>query len=94
MPREDRAACPPASLAACTWLDQPSEVLYLGVETPFRPARKALPALLVVDLAFLVERLNAHGYVVREDEPLEGFYHVYVDDPFGNRIELMEPHGD
>ena len=25
-----------------------------------------------------------------EDEPLEGYIRVYVDDPFGNRIELME----
>ena len=26
------------------------------------------------------------------DDPLEGYHRVYVDDPFGNRIELMEPH--
>ena len=25
------------------------------------------------------------------DEPLEGYRRVYVDDPFGNRIELLEP---
>lgn len=25
-----------------------------------------------------------------EDEPLEGYDRVYVDDPFGNRIELMQ----
>jgi hypothetical protein len=25
------------------------------------------------------------------DEPLEGFNRVYVSDPFGNRIELLEP---
>ena len=24
------------------------------------------------------------------DQPLEGFNRVYVNDPFGNRIELME----
>ena len=24
------------------------------------------------------------------DAPLEGYERVYVDDPFGNRIELME----
>ena len=28
---------------------------------------------------------------VVDDQPLEGFDRVYVDDPFGNRIELMEP---
>jgi hypothetical protein len=26
-----------------------------------------------------------------DDEPLQGYNRVYVDDPFGNRIELMEP---
>ena len=25
------------------------------------------------------------------DEPLNGYTRVYVNDPFGNRIELMEP---
>ena len=25
-----------------------------------------------------------------EDQPLEGYERRYVDDPFGNRIELME----
>jgi aminoglycoside 6'-N-acetyltransferase len=27
----------------------------------------------------------------RDDEPLEGYHRIYVDDPFGNRIELLEP---
>ena len=26
-----------------------------------------------------------------EDEPLPGYLRFYVDDPFGNRLELMEP---
>ena len=28
---------------------------------------------------------------LKEDEPLEGYHRIYVDDPFGNRIELLEP---
>jgi hypothetical protein len=28
---------------------------------------------------------------VVDDEPLEGYDRIYVDDPFGNRIELMQP---
>jgi hypothetical protein len=39
----------------------------------------------------LVTKLQAAGVTVREDEPLEGCLRVYVDDPFGNRIELMQP---
>jgi hypothetical protein len=38
-----------------------------------------------------LEKLKSLGYAIREDEPLEGYHRVYVDDPFGNRIELLEP---
>jgi hypothetical protein len=73
------------------WFERGDLKIHLGVESEFRPARKAHPALLVVDLQVLVGRLKSAGHDVREDEPLEGYYRVYVDDPFGNRIELMEP---
>ncbi|MGH8234342.1 MAG: VOC family protein [Rhodanobacteraceae bacterium] len=73
------------------WFERGDLKIHLGIELDFRPARKAHPALQVVDLPSLIKRLSAHGYVVRDDEPLEGFHRVYVDDPFGNRIELMEP---
>ena len=61
------------------------------MEADFRPATKAHPAFLVDDLAELVERITAAGYAVVTDEPLESFDRAYVSDPFGNRIELMEP---
>jgi catechol 2,3-dioxygenase-like lactoylglutathione lyase family enzyme len=73
------------------WFARESLKIHLGVELDFRPARKAHPALLVEDLAGLVTRLEAAGYVCTTDEPLEGYRRVYVNDPFGNRIELMEP---
>jgi hypothetical protein len=38
-------------------------------------------------------KLEDAGVRVSEDEPLDGYFRVYVDDPFGNRIELMEPTG-
>jgi len=28
---------------------------------------------------------------VVEDQPLDGFDRCYVSDPFGNRLELLEP---
>ena len=61
------------------------------MEADFRPARKAHPALIVEDLATLVAALKSAGHRIVEDEPLEGYHRVYVDDPFGNRLELMEP---
>ncbi len=66
--------------------------IHLGVDDDFRPARKAHPALLVDGLAALIERLSASGVPITEGEPLDGYDRVHVDDPFGNRIELMEPH--
>ncbi len=73
------------------WFESDRVKVHLGVDNDFRPARKAHPALLVSDLPELVSRLREAGAVLRDDEPLEGYDRVYVDDPFGNRIELLEP---
>jgi catechol 2,3-dioxygenase-like lactoylglutathione lyase family enzyme len=72
------------------WFEDGALKIHLGVEADFRPARKAHPALLVHDLRALVQRLRDAKVDVVED-PLDGHYRVYVADPFGNRIELMEP---
>jgi catechol 2,3-dioxygenase-like lactoylglutathione lyase family enzyme len=73
------------------WFENRDVKIHLGVEVEFRPARKAHPALLVDDLLALVAQLRSADVHVRDDEPLDGYRRVYVDDPFGNRIELMEP---
>jgi catechol 2,3-dioxygenase-like lactoylglutathione lyase family enzyme len=73
------------------WFEREDLKIHLGVEPDFRPARKAHVALLVADLGALHETLTASGYASKQDEALEGYQRVYVDDPFGNRIELMEP---
>ena len=64
--------------------------LHLGVEAEFRPARKAHPAFLVDDLAAVFAALERAGRPLRTDEPLEGYERVFTEDPFGNRIELMQ----
>ena len=73
------------------WFERGALKIHLGVEADFRPARKAHPALLVIDLEALIARLREHNIKVIDDDPLEGYLRVYVADPFGNRIELMEP---
>lgn len=73
------------------WFERGELKVHLGVEEDFRPAKKAHPALEVRGLAELVSLLRTHRVAVRDDEPLEGYDRVYVDDPFGNRIELIEP---
>jgi catechol 2,3-dioxygenase-like lactoylglutathione lyase family enzyme len=67
--------------------------LHLGVDRDFRAARKAHPALLVDDLHAMCERCRNAGYPPVVDEPLDGYDRVYVFDPFGNRLELLEPKG-
>jgi hypothetical protein len=73
------------------WFESPTVKIHLGVEADFRPAKKAHPALLVTDLATLARELEEAGVEIVDDEPLEGFYRVYAYDPFGNRLELLEP---
>jgi len=64
--------------------------IHLGVEQNFTPARKAHPGLLVTELKVLSLRLTNAGHEVTEAERLEGYQHVYVNDPLGNRLELLQ----
>jgi catechol 2,3-dioxygenase-like lactoylglutathione lyase family enzyme len=82
----------PEALAARggAWFESGELRVHLGVDSDFRAARKAHPALLVRDLRALVQRLAAAG-VQFEAEPMPGHERVYVSDPFGNRLELLEP---
>ena len=73
------------------WFVRDALKIHLGVEKDFRAARKAHPALLVEDLPALKTLIKAAGYSFNTDEPLEGYDRIYLNDPFGNRIELMEP---
>jgi catechol 2,3-dioxygenase-like lactoylglutathione lyase family enzyme len=84
----------PADLArrGGVWFENEAVKIHLGVEADFRPARKAHPALLVRDLRGLVARLRQASVEVVDDE-LATRHRVYVSDPFGNRLELMEARG-
>ena|ERR1700710_2472383 len=82
----------PADLAGrggC-WFEDGELKIHLGVEKNFIPARKAHPALIVDDLAGLQAALVKAGCPVTHDVPLQGYERIFVDDPFGNRIELLE----
>jgi catechol 2,3-dioxygenase-like lactoylglutathione lyase family enzyme len=72
------------------WFESGDLKVHLGVEAEFRAARKAHPAFLVRGLGGLVERLRAAGAEVIDDGLLPGHERVYVTDPFGNRLELVE----
>ena len=86
------AAKPPqlAARGGC-WFEASEVKVHLGVDKDFVPARKAHPAFLVDDLEELIGRLKQAGYKLSEDAALEGYDRTFVDDPFGNRIELLQP---
>ena len=82
----------PPELAARggAWFESSGVKLHLGVEQDFRPARKAHPGLLVDDLEALASRLRATGATLVADDALPGQARYFVDDPFGNRLELLQ----
>ena len=86
-----RVPKPPAlaSRGGC-WFTNGAVQVHLGVDPEFVPARKAHPAVVVEDLDALVAVLEEGGRAVRFDDELPGVRRCYVDDPFGNRIELIE----
>ena len=65
--------------------------LHLGVDPAFRSATKAHVAFAVPNLPALRARLLAAGHPVTTDEPLPGYDRLSTADPFGNRVELLQP---
>jgi len=72
------------------WFETGQVRLHLGVEADFRPARKAHPALLVSDLVAARSALAAAGHPPLEEGSIPGFDRLFVEDPFGNRLELLQ----
>lgn len=72
------------------WFESGTVQLHLGVESDFRPAKKAHPALRCRDYAALVQRLRDWGVEVNEPDDIAGVRRCHMHDPFGNRIELID----
>jgi catechol 2,3-dioxygenase-like lactoylglutathione lyase family enzyme len=83
---------PMASRGGC-WFESDSLAIHLGVEEEFRAAKKAHPALLVLNLQGLTDALTEAGIAVRPNPDHPPGAGCYVEDPFGNRIELIEAKG-
>ncbi len=86
----------PESLVARggAWFGHATLRIHLGIEKDFAPARKAHPAFLVDDLPALAARLREASFPVIVDDLLPGYDRFFTADPFGNRIELMQPKAD
>lgn len=82
----------PASLRSrggC-WFQCGDQQIHIGVESDFRPARKAHPAFQVRDLNGLRARLQSDKVKITDDDSLPGVRRFYAEDPFGNRLEFLE----
>lgn len=74
------------------WFQCQAGQLHIGVEPAFRPAVKAHPAFIVAGFDAYCERLEKSGVVaVRDDLP--GVRRAFLQDPFGNRLELVDEVG-
>ena len=72
------------------WFEAGTVKVHLGVDPDFHAATKAHPAFLVRDVHALARKAEAAGHTVKNDEPLDGYDRLFLSDPFGNRIELMQ----
>ena len=73
------------------WFRRDDVRVHLGVERPFCPAKKAHPAFLCDGLDGLAATLERASFPVIWDTNLIGFRRFYSADPFGNRIEFLQP---
>ncbi|MFQ3543990.1 VOC family protein [Halobacillus rhizosphaerae] len=74
------------------WFSFGSYQIHIGIEEPFVPAKKAHPALLVRNILALQNHLEKQGIEYQPDGKLPGANRMYIHDPFGNRIEILERH--
>lgn len=83
----------PAELATRggAWFEAGDVRLHIGGEAAFVSARKAHPALTISNL---VEFVDARSLDVDWNTEIEGLTRCHLDDPFGNRIELIQVDGE
>ncbi len=64
--------------------------LHIGIEEPFTPAKKAHPALEVEHIDEFIKLLEKNDVKYELDDLLPNAKRLYLSDPFGNRIEVLE----
>ena len=63
---------------------------HLGVAADFRPATRAHAGLRLDGFDAVLARLADAGLIAEQDRDTLGRRRVYLDDPFGNRLELID----
>ena len=72
------------------WFACGQQDVHIGVEPAFSPAKKAHPAFLVKNLNAFQARLEKAGVKIDHQPPLPNANRFFIEDPFGNRIEIIE----
>jgi catechol 2,3-dioxygenase-like lactoylglutathione lyase family enzyme len=74
------------------WLRVGDRQVHIGIDdTPNRPVQRAHVAYEVEDLNALRHRLEKANIAVVESMRIPGYARFEVRDPFGNRIEFIQP---
>lgn len=74
------------------WLAIGGQQIHIGTEDGFdRLTTKGHIAYEVDDVPYWRDRLIAAGLTIAESVPIPGFERFETRDPFGNRIELIQP---
>ncbi|MEO9469965.1 VOC family protein [Parasphingorhabdus sp.] len=72
------------------WFEYCGVRVHLGVEQDFRPAQKAHPAFSVRGFGQLRRQCETAGFATRQSNNIDGQARFFVDDPFGNRVEIID----
>ncbi|KIL51864.1 VOC family protein [Jeotgalibacillus soli] len=72
------------------WFEFDHYQVHIGIEEPFFPAKKAHPAFNVEKIEELKRHLTKNNVSFTEDDSLPGANRLYMNDPFGNRIEILD----
>ena len=74
------------------WLQAGDRAVHVGVEEGVDRSRtKAHIAYAVSNLAYWRKRLQAHDIEILESVPIPGHARFEFRDPFGNRVEMIQP---
>jgi catechol 2,3-dioxygenase-like lactoylglutathione lyase family enzyme len=83
----------PLNASGGLWFTTGASQLHIGGQAGFVPAKKAHPAFLIEDFEGYCALLRERGVEVREEVQVYGRRRAGIEDPFGNRIELIEAAG-
>ena len=77
------------------WLQVGAECVHVGAEDSVdRNATKAHVAYTVTDLDFWRRKLTAEGIEILDGVRVPIWERFEFRDPFGNRVEMVQPHAD